>query len=426
MRDVVPFSKGTSVAEGFLIFNYIFRRGMPRLNNYKLKKMLSPEDKLILSAVKVHPTTQELDQINNLIPQVKRWDYLAATSIKRGIAPLLYKKLPLLGNSGLIPEQVKSNLEQAYYKTFSRSMLMYEHFRKVAEAFNAVNIPVIALKGIYLSEWLYKDIGLRQFSDIDLLVKPEDGEKCLATLAALGYKPETDNESELEKKLEVVHYSPMVLNGVSIEIHVKLHQNNERYAVTTDELWKNATPATINKTQVYALSANDLLIHLCIHLDRHFYQGHVQFTCFNDITILLEKYAGNFDWEEFTRICKLYNSETEVFRWLVLVNKYMHAPLPPELIEKYDVLLTPKDEQLFIKYLNGYVGFTTGMHKHFGNFQYLESFPDQVKYFWKILFPSKSFMIDKFKIKNQSLLLFYYPYRFYIGIKGLVKLIKKD
>jgi hypothetical protein len=394
---------------------------------YKLfiKNMLSPEDKLILSAVKLHPSVEELEQMNNLIPQVQRWDYLAATAIERGIAPLLHKKLPMLGNSGQIPEPAKSKLQQAYYKTFSRSMMMYEHFRKVAEAFASHNIPVIALKGIYLSELLYQDIGLRQFSDIDVLVKPEDGEKCLAILAGLGYRTGNDTETEFDKKLEVVHYTPMVLNGVSIEVHVKLHQNNEKYCVDVDNLWRNAQPEIINKAAVYSLCLNDLLVHLCIHLDRHFYQGHVQFTCFNDITNLLDVQAGKIDWEALIAVCKLYNCETQVFRWVVLANKYMNAPVPVDIIEKYGALLTLKDEHLFVKYLHGYVGFTTGMHKHFGNFQYLDTFSDRMVYFWDILFPSKSFMMTKFNIKKPGLVYFYYPYRYYIGLKGLVKLVFK-
>lgn len=384
---------------------------------------LSPEDKFILSAVKLHPTTEELELMNDLIPVIQRWEYLAATSIDRGIAPLLHKKLPLLDNCGLIPEKVKTKLQQAYYKTFSRSMLMYEYFRKVAKAFTSQNIPVIALKGIYLSEWLYQDIGLRQFSDIDLLVKPEDASTCLAILARLGYMPENDSETEFEKKWEVVHYTPMVLNGVSIEIHVKLHQNNEKYCVGVDELWKNALPEILNNTSVYSLCLNDLLIHLCIHLDKHFFQGHVQFTCFNDITNLLDIKADKFDWKAMIKACELYNCETQVFKWVILVNKYMNAPVPIEITEKYATLLTPKDELLFVKYLNGYVGFTTGMHKHLGNFQYLGSFSERVRYFWEILFPSKSFMIAKFKIKNPGLVFFYHLYRYYIGLKGLVKLV---
>ena len=387
--------------------------------------MLSPEDKLILSSVKIQPGVAELEQMNDLIPQIKDWDYVVKTSIDRGIGPLLSKKLPLLPNNPQIPAHVKTKLQQAYYKTFSRSALLYEYFKKVAEALALHNIEVIALKGIYLSEWLYEDIGLRQFSDIDLLVREEDGPRCLDILAGMGFTPESDIESEFERKLEVVHFTPMVLNGVSIEIHVKLHRNNEKYHVNVNELWRNALPVIINNTSVYALNTNDLIIHLCTHLDKHFYQGHVQFTCFNDITNLLDIQATKIDWDALITACKHCNCENVIFKWFMLVNRYMNAPLPTHIIEKYSALLTAKDEQLFYKYLNGYVGFTSGLPKHMGNFEYLDSFPDQVRYFWEILFPSKNFMMAKFNIKHPGLVLFYYPYRYWLGVKGIVKIVMR-
>jgi hypothetical protein len=386
---------------------------------------LTPEDKLILSCVKIQPTPVELEQINSLIPLIRDWEYLAANIIERGIGPLLFKKLPLLSNNVLIPTDVQTKLQQAYYRTMSRSMVLYEHFRKITEAFALHNIQVIALKGIYLSEWLYQDIGLRQFSDIDILVKKEDGERCLSILAGLGYTPESENESEFEKKLDIVHYTPMVLSGVAVEVHIKLHQGIEKYDLNVGSLWKNAVPATINTNDVLVLNINDLLIHLCIHLDRHFHQGHVQFTGFNDITNLIGKQGGTFNWSEFIAACRSYNCEEVVFTYIILVNKYMHALVPADIIQQYGHLLTKSDEMLFCKYLNGYVGFTSGMPKHVGNLYYLNSFSDKVRYVWEILFPTKQFMIDKFNIKHPALLPFYYPFRYYMGLKGVFMIIGK-
>jgi Uncharacterised nucleotidyltransferase len=110
---------------------------------------LSVEDRLILSSIKLCPNQDELEQINCLILQIQDWDYFIHTIIDRGIGPLLYTKLPLFSNSSQIPETVKTNLQQVYYKTFSRSTILYEHFQKIAGAFVAKNIPVIGLKGIY-------------------------------------------------------------------------------------------------------------------------------------------------------------------------------------------------------------------------------------------------------------------------------------
>ena len=327
--------------------------------------VFSPEDQLILYSIKICPTSKELEQINLLIPRIQDWDYLINTIIDRGIGPLLYIKLSLLPNSSLIPEAVKTKLQQVYFKTVSRSALLYEYFRRIARAFVAQNIPVIGLKGIYLSEGLYQDIGLRQFSDIDLLVKEEDGENCLTILRKMGYKPYEFKVSEIiRRNTEIVHFPPMILNGVSIEIHIKLHKSTELYDMKVDTLWKNALPVTINQVSVSTLNLNDLLIHLCLHLDKHFQAGHVQFTCFNDLTNVLERYSETMNWKEFTEACRIYKCEAIVFKYIVLVHAYMQATVPEAIIQKYLYLFTENDNQLFCKYLKGYTGDKSNVPTH--------------------------------------------------------------
>jgi len=382
---------------------------------------LKVEDRLILSCIKLNPTSNELEQINDLIPDIQDWDYLVSTIIDRGIGPLLYKKLPLLTNHSLVPEDIQLKLKQAYYKTFSRSTILYDTFRKIAEAFNDQNIPVITLKGIYLSEWLYQDIGLRQFSDIDLLVKEEDGDKCLDILSSLGYVPNEFKVSEIVRKnTEMVHYPAMICNGALIEIHTKLHKKTELYDLNVDELWKNALQTNINSVSVLRLNSNDLLIHLCLHLDKHFCTGHVQFTCFSDITNLLDKLAEIIDWKKFTESCLLYNCENIVFKYIVLVHAYMNAPVPDSIIKKYTYLLTEKDEQLFCKYLKGYSAEKSNIPTHLVNFKHLLTFSDKVKYISGVFFPPKALMIQIYQIRHSTLIPFYYPYRYYCGLKWMI------
>ena len=413
--------------------------------------LLSVENRLILSCIKLCPNQDELEQINGLISQVQDWDYFIHTIIDRGIGPLLYKKLPFLTNSSIIPETVKTSLQQIYFKTFSRSTILYEHFQKVAKAFTSHNIPVIALKGIYLSEWLYQDIGMRQFSDIDLLVKEENAESCLYILEELGYKKNSVGQlseivlSQFQK--DIVHYSPMISNGVSIELHIKLHSKHEKYNLNGLELWKNAISSTINGVIVQALNATDLLIYLCLHLDKHFKVGPVQFTCFNDITNLLENLSGSLNWNEFTEACRLYNCEEVVYKYLVMVNTYMNAAVPADIIQKYSTLLTEKDEQLFIKYLKGDVGAEITLSSHFKYLKNVSSLSDRVRYVWGVLFPSRAFMVQKYGLqtkeprtknpdrgknpevetRNMKLKFWWlwYPYRWWIGVRGVVNHLKK-
>jgi hypothetical protein len=391
---------------------------------------LTPEDKLLLSVVKISPSIEELDQINILILLIQDWDYFTNMIIERGSAPLFYKKLPLLKNSTVIPPHVKAKLQQAYYITFSRSSLLYEQFNKVAKLFSENNIPVIALKGIYLSEWLYQDIGLRQFSDIDLFVHEEDGRKCISLLKEIGFRSaaKINNLSEfVENQMGMVHYPAMVMDGVSIEIHIKLHRKSEKYNLKLDEIWKNAVPITICNAPALTLNDTDLLIYLCLHLDKHFKNGHVQFTCFNDITNLLDKYAETIIWEDFVKSCVSYKCESIVFKYFVLVNKYMNASLPTEIVEKYNSYLTNNDEQLFLKYLNGFQGIASGVSGHLVSIKKLNTITLKIKYVLDIIFPSRKFMIEKYGLAPNPLKgtfwWLWYPYRWWVGVKGVFKLI---
>lgn len=136
-----------------------------------------PENQLIIAACSPAP---DLIHLKQYISTIDNWDKTTAKLIKKGVAPLLLdiaEKNTKIQKE--IPEEVMAKLRQAYFKTVSRSMLLYDAFREIAEALNKEGIQAVALKGIYLAEQLYPKIGLRQFSDIDLLFRIEDAEKAL-------------------------------------------------------------------------------------------------------------------------------------------------------------------------------------------------------------------------------------------------------
>ncbi len=383
---------------------------------------LTPTDQLLLSSVKIQPTSGELERMNQLIPHITNWDELAQMAIDRGMAPLLYKKLGLLSSASMIPDPAKQKLQGAYYRTLSRSMVLYDAFRKAAEAITAAGIQVVALKGIYLSEWLYKDIGLRQFSDIDLLVKKEDGEKCLEILAGLGYKESGSSVSAMiAKESGQIHYTPRVLNGVSIEIHTSLDRIKNGRQLNPELLIEKSEPVIIYNVSINTLQFYDLIIHLNIHLDKHFKEGQANFTGFIDIANLLSMHENELDWNTLKARCDDYKCEETVFKYLMLISKYFNAPVPDKIIENYAPKLTINDENLFIDYLHGYVGTSYGASTHIENFHKIEGWMKKIRYLFLVVFPTKAYMVEGYQMKNPHLYWLYYPYRHWIGLKGFAK-----
>ena len=387
---------------------------------------LTPTDRLILSSVRIHPTASDLERMNQLIPQVTNWESLAKTAIDRGMGPLLYKKIHLLSNKVLIPENILQNLKSSYFQTLNRNIILSDAFNKLGKTLISNGIQLVALKGIYLSEWLYKDIGLRQLSDIDILVKKEDGVKCIEILENMGYVSSGNEFSEhLLPEKDFIHYPPMVMNGVSVEVHIRLHKENPGYNINIEEFIKNATPAIINKVQVAVPEFYDQLIFLCVHSEKHFVGSKIQFTCFIDIANLIFEFTQTINWPILTNRCTEYECEKVVFKHLLLVNHFFDAPIPEEILRKHGSSLTHEDKEIFTRYLNGYFNVKDHIGSFGNNVRQIKGVGNKVNFIFNNLFPTKKYMVERYKIKNPTVFWLYYPYRYWLVFNSMIGKITK-
>jgi hypothetical protein len=380
---------------------------------------LKPEEKIVLLSADIQPDQKVLAQIDHLLTLVTDWDYFAKIVIGRAAAPLFNNKLPHLSNSTSIPGRVLTKFKQASLKTLCRNMLLTETFRQIITAFSQEGIPVVALKGAYLSEWLYGNIGLRQFSDLDLLVSPPDGLRCLEILKQMGFESTNSKLSDfLKEHMAFLHYPPMIRKGVSVEVHLRIHSQLESYQVDLDGMWKRALPAQMHGVEALSFSPNDLLIHLCLHIDKHMAVGRVQFTCFYDLTNLLNHKAELLDWTLFEKQCEEYHTVAQTYHYLLLVHRYMNARLPESVLEKYGSMLRPKDMRRFECMLKGQIK-KTNLSSVLLPIKQMKNIGQVSRFLFELLFPGKAYMIKRYRISNALLLPFYYVYRFFHSFRNV-------
>lgn len=407
---------------------------------------LSPEINFVLSAVKIRSTASDIEKLNTLSLTINDWELVSTIAIGRGIGPLVSKKIKLLKEKNQPPAKVRHQLEQSYLLTMGRTLFLQNAYGKIADIFNANTLPFIALKGIYVAEWLYNDPGLRQLSDIDLLIQDKDAPHCISLLESLGYSTHFEGQSDfVKRKMEIIHYPPMHLNGVSIELHIKLHRNTEKYKMDVNELWSKSEKTQLYNRPVTILNFYDFFIFTCLHLDRHFKQGKIQFSGFNDISNIIDLHRTSFNWTELSIRCKTFNCEYEVYNKILLVNKYMDIEIPKDIKDTYKYCLNKQTEEKFLFYLNGSIDYISGIPNHLSSLKSLNSNYDRTKFLWHILFPTKRFLMEKYsnkaRIKDQeskkqkeergkgnlaiNLWWLWYFYRWGEGIKGIIILIKR-
>jgi phosphoglycolate phosphatase-like HAD superfamily hydrolase len=149
---------------------------------------LSAEDRLVLYLLsRSWLDDARVAAIKSVLTDRVDWDSILQSATRHGIAPLLYRTLSRIDDASAVPPEVRAKLRTAYYKNIARNMLLYQELHTVLKAFKAAGIDAIVLKGAFLAEIVYENIGLRAIGDIDLLVKKDDLGKVKQVLIQLEY-----------------------------------------------------------------------------------------------------------------------------------------------------------------------------------------------------------------------------------------------
>ncbi len=121
-------------------------------------------------------------------------------AIRHGVLPLVYQTLKSLPATRARPQgqmplgcytlhaEILAAFKQQYLTIAQRNMLMSAELLRIMKLLEENGIPALAFKGPVLSQMAYGDITLRQYSDLDVLVKKEDIYKIDALLKAQGYE----------------------------------------------------------------------------------------------------------------------------------------------------------------------------------------------------------------------------------------------
>lgn len=397
----------------------------------------SPENRLVLASCNPSP---DLNKLWQAIKDIDDWDKACDKLIKKGVAPLflhiLEKNSACIMSDNLtrilkeinenaievVPKVVVAKLKQAYLKTMTRNMVLFDVFREIAEKMNQKGVKAVALKGIYLAEHLYSDIGLRQLSDIDLLVKNDELTTVIKIFEELGFKKsEFEFGNTMLSVLEPTHLPPFTRKGVSVEVHTRLHGPTHRYQLPVEDMIERSVKTVIWGQSFHVFEVHDLIIYLCLHADKHLNSNHLQLYSYADITRLLTMHRNEIDWEIFQRRINECRGGFEVMKQLKIANQLFDAPIPDKALEGLSDKLSLTVIDIFNNHLEDKPMYETGTKTHLYYIRKVKTFKGKLLYLVELVFPKKKVMIRMFSVKNSRLYWLWYPYRWWVGLKALLR-----
>lgn len=263
------------------------------------------------------------------------WDRVIEQSAWHGVLPLLYQSAKALGSGISIADSVMQKLRDEYLSSALENLRRYQQLSEVLRAFQNDGIPVIALKGTHLAEFVYRNIALRPMSDIDLLVKKEDLPRVEEELFGLGYRYGPfayKNKSWIAERAGDFAYVPLK-NGAVVEIHWSIGRPTSPFNIDTEGLWERSHPITINGISVSLLSPEDLLLHLCLHTAYRnaFVTGLLHFC---DIAKVIQHYQDELEWEKLRCRISQWGVAKPVYLTLHLVRELLQAAVSDEFLDK--------------------------------------------------------------------------------------------
>jgi hypothetical protein len=371
------------------------------------------EEMLLLRLCRLTFDEEQNKKINELVLSVTDWKYFKFLANEHGVSALVYNNLEKKGLLNYIPSEEVAALKESLMKSMTRNVFHTEVLYEVLRLFNRENLKITLLKGMALELNDYGNSGLRQMTDIDILLSRENCIKAMNILAASGFIsfPLKSPVHKLIIRYTGKHLPTMCRDGASIEIHHELFGNNRNHLASL--LAERGSPIDIKDQRAYIPDPQLFFLYLTRHIWIHELNNESQLRLYTDLVVLLENHRdqiltpGLLTSAFEPGMTDILGNKLELLRdiWGIkfpgIFNEFINKYHNPQSINKFRFFLkSPKSKALSggSDFYRQIIKDIPGIHR-------------KLIYILGDIFPSVSFMKKRYKCKSILKVFLFYPHR---------------
>jgi Uncharacterised nucleotidyltransferase len=283
-----------------------------------------PELRLLIYSVKRCLETREAIQVKSLVSSEIEWIYLVQMAQAHGVMPLLYRTLNS-NCSDAVPNAILEQLRDHFYTNAGRNLFLAKELLKLLHLLEAHKIPAIPYKGPVLAASVYGNLLLRQFGDLDILVRERDYERAQHLLTAQEYRLMKEAEWEstfLDRRVRVV-----------VDLHKGLTPREFPSPLNFEYLSGRLQRIILAGTEVPNLSPEDTLLMLAVQITKDAGTPYFQLAKICDIAELLRVYP-HLHSAKTLKQAKSLGGERMLLFSLRLTSNLLGTELPQDIICK--------------------------------------------------------------------------------------------
>lgn len=295
-----------------------------------MHQLVSLESQLLLACARVTIDTRQQQHIQRLIAAGPDWELLIMTARRHGLCSLLHLHLSAMGPER-VPSAVIGRLTTLASNFRRRNLVLVMELLRVVAILEKAEIDVIPYKGPALAQYVYRDIGLREFVDLDLLIRPTDAIRARRVLIAAGISPVKTFSRLAEQLYRYFHceFTFVLLRQVMLEVNWRPAQAHWLLPRIGDDVWENLDQLRLAGAVTACLNPIDQLIVLCVHGCKHVWDT---LKWLVDVAELLRCHP-ELDWASLRTRSHEMGAAIMVEIGLVLAHDLLQAPVPAKTLE---------------------------------------------------------------------------------------------
>jgi len=282
----------------------------------------SAEHALLLACARLALAPGEAARVRRMAAGAIDWELAFALARRHRVVPFLHRHL----RHAPLPHAAAAELAALQRDGAHRGLRMAAELRRLVDALSSAGVDALAYKGPALAMQAYGSLGMREFVDLDLLVRPGDVPRAVRALAAEGYAPALDLSPAQERCFRRVDGDyPLVHGetGVLVELHARVSSERFCMPLATDALMRRAAAVPLGGGEVRTLGDDDLLVVLCAHGAKHRWKR------LEWVVALAELLrAGRGDVDAALRRATRERARRTLLLGLSLARRLLDAPLP--------------------------------------------------------------------------------------------------
>lgn len=309
---------------------------------------LSPEFTALLACLRFYLGTTTKSEVSCLLASEINWTTLLATAINNGVMPMLYQSLKAM-EEDLVPRAVMVQLQTHNRMNGLHNVSQTKELLKILAQLEKAGIEAIAFKGATLAASVYGNVTLRQFNDLDILVRLEDFWQAKAVLVTQGYQP---SAPEADQMVTFNHHLQISLSHSTPEATMfnqrfqpsLLHSNPERtidlhwgipprriwQSDRFNRLWENLDLINLMGQPVKIFSPETTLVIQCMNVGKELWKRPFKQIC--DVGQIIRAYP-DLNWQSALELSSELRTQRLFLLGLGVTHKLLNVPLPQFILE---------------------------------------------------------------------------------------------